>query len=865
MEAFGLYLLKSVVWLTGFSLVYLLFLKNERFFLVKRIYLISGLIVSIFFPLISIHYQVDVPAADIAATGITPDAITVSSSVGQADSVRTFNFRNILFFIYLSGVLILAFTVIKHLSSLYKIIGRSIINKRGPAKLVRASGYPSAFSFFNYIFINPSVNENEVEEIMNHEIVHVRQKHWFDLLVVELIRLFQWVNPFAWIYTGFIRLNHEYLADEAALRRSSNPANYKAALVNQLFSSHVISLSNSFNYSLNKKRFEMMKKIIASPYRKMKVLLVLPVFAIVLYAFAKPEYRYASSAPDTSAIYQEPAALQNEVRGTVLNEENKPMQGVSIIISGTSLGVFTDMNGHFVIGNVPEESSLVITYSGHKTSILKPDFSTDMNIKMSKDTESPDQTGIRIVPPPITKPGQTPPPAPLFVIDGVVRKNASVFLDPNTISHITVLKDASATDIYGEEGKNGVVLVTTKKKAATPASEDLITVDQSPAPVQKGVRGIVLKEDGKPLEGVDIASTGTMGNVFGATTGSDGRFEINNVQADASLLFFCRGYKRLTLKADFNKEMTVKMEKDPEYKAPAGTPVFSQRPNPVVAIDGVLTDKSSVEVRKELGYNMGIGKLVTGKEATDKYGEKGADGVYEIITRKKALEMGLKPPFPRLAPTDYPTFQNQRAGSFNDWVASQVKYPEEARTKQLEGWVSVNFTVELNGTLSNIVSTIPVSQILSDEVIRVIKSSPNWDPPGNPDVDESFTSGVTLKFKLPDLILNEAPFIVVEQMPRYPGGDAELLNYIKNNTKYPEAAKAEKIEGRVIVRFVVSTEGRAEAISVLKGVHPLLDAEAIRVVSMLSGWRPGMQGGKAVNVWYMVPINFSSAPAQPPK
>jgi TonB family protein len=843
--------------------------------MLKRIYLISGLLVSIFFPLISIHYQVEVPAPDVTVTGLTTEVNTVSSSVEQAEFVRTFDYKNILFFLYLSGVVILAFAVIKHLSSLYQTIRRSIINKRGPAKLVRASGFPAAFSFFNYIFINPSVSENEVEEIMNHEMVHVRQKHWFDLLVVELLRLFQWVNPFAWIYTGFIRLNHEYLADEVALQQTSNPANYRAALVNQLFSSQVISLSNSFNYSLNKKRFDMMKKIITSPYRKMKVLLVLPVFAIVLYAFAKPEYQYTSSAPDAIAIYQEPAVLQKEVRGTVLNEENKPMQGVSITVSGTSLGVFTDLNGHFVIGNVPEESSFKVIYFGYKTMILKPDFSADMNIKMSKDTESPDQTGIRVVPAPITKPGQTPPPAPLFVIDGVVRKNGSVFLDPNNISHITVLKDTSATNIYGEEGKNGVVLVTTKKKdfflvevhnkAATPTAEDSKNVERTPASIQKGVRGIVLKEDGTPLEGANITSTGTMGNVFGATTGSDGRFEINNVQPDASLLFFCRGYKLLTLKADFSKGMTVKMEMDPEYKAPSAINAFAQRPNPIVVIDGVITEKSADEVRKELGYNMGIGKAIYGKEATDKYGEKGANGVYEIITRKKALEMGLKPPFPRLAPEDYPTFQNQRFSSFNDWVASQVSYPAEAKTNQIEGWVSVNFKVELNGTISNIVSTIPVSPILSDEVIRVIKYAPNWEPPRNPNVDESFTSGVTLKFKLPDKIIMEAPFIVVEEMPLYPGGDGELLNFIKNNTKYPEAAKAEKIEGRVIVRFVVSTEGRAEAISVLKGVHPLLDAEAIRVVSMFSGFKPGKQDGKAVNVWYMVPINFNIGPVEPPK
>ena len=177
--------------------------------------------------------------------------------------------------------------------------------------------------------------------------------------------------------------------------------------------------------------------------------------------------------------------------------------------------------------------------------------------------------------------------------------------------------------------------------------------------------------------------------------------------------------------------------------------------------------------------------------------------------------------------------------------------------KKLEGWVSVNFAVELDGTITNVESTIQIDRILSDEVIKAVQSSPKWDPPKNPDVDEPITSGIMLKFKLPDQILNEPPFVVVEQMPSYPGGDIELLNFIKNNTKYPEEANAEKIQGRVIVRFIVSTEGNAEGISVLKGVHPLLDAEAIRVAGMLKGWKPGMQGGKPVNVWYMAPVTFS--------
>jgi TonB family protein len=397
------------------------------------------------------------------------------------------------------------------------------------------------------------------------------------------------------------------------------------------------------------------------------------------------------------------------------------------------------------------------------------------------------------------------------------------------------------------------------------SNDKSLNIYQQTAILQKEIKGIVFKEDGKPLDGVNILSTGTLGNSQMTSTGSDGRFSIVNAVADAILVFNCRGYKQVSLKSDLGKEMIVKMEKDPDYKAPSGTnpnSLQSQQPGPIVVIDGVISDKNSRDAIKDLGYNMGISKWITGKEAINKYGDKGTNGASEITTRKKALEMGLKPPFPRLAPDDYPIFQNKRFDSFTEWVGTQIKYPAAAQTKKQEGWVALNFNVELNGTVSNIVSTIPVDPMLSDEVIRVVQSSPKWDPPKNHNVDESFTSSVTLKFKLPDQVLTEAPFVVVEQMPMYPGGDVELLNFIKNNTRYPEAAKAKKIQGKVIVRFVVSTEGKAEGVSVLKGVDPLLDAEAIRVTSMLTGFKPGLQGGKPVNVWYMAPVNFSLAPGE---
>jgi TonB family protein len=103
----------------------------------------------------------------------------------------------------------------------------------------------------------------------------------------------------------------------------------------------------------------------------------------------------------------------------------------------------------------------------------------------------------------------------------------------------------------------------------------------------------------------------------------------------------------------------------------------------------------------------------------------------------------------------------------------------------------------------------------------------------------------------------EKPYIVVEEMPMFPGGDGELLKYIAMNTQYPETAKTQNIQGRVIVRFCVTAKGGVSQTSILKGVSPDLDTEALRVVNTLPAFRPGRQGGIAVPVWYMVPITFT--------
>ena len=675
MNEFALYLFKSACWLTGFTLVYFLFLRNERFFVLKRIFLMTGILVSLIFPFISFHYQVEVQAP-AASFDLTEYLVPDSSGIQQEVSGNKFYFRNLLLIVYITGLIVITAKSLLHLFRIFKSISGNNACKKDSAVIIRASEYPSSFSFFNYVFINPSVEESEMGEIINHELVHVKQKHWLDLLLAGLIRMLQWANPFAWIYTGFIRLNHEYLADEAALQHTSNPARYKLALLNQIYRSPVISFTNSFNYSLNKNRFEMMKKIITSPYRKLKVLLIVPVFAIIFYAFAEPEKKYSGHGVDAAEAVDH--SIAGNVKGTVLKETGQPFEGVQIAVTGSVIRGTTDASGNFTLAGVPEDSHLVFSYRGYLTQVLKPKFSVSMNIKLSKD---PDYPGIR---------------------------------------------------------------------------------------------------------------------------------------------------------------------------------VSSSYQNALVVIDNVVSEKPYPDAVKDIDVDQ-VARLsvLPEKEAAEKYGEKGKKGVIEIITRKKAAELGIKVPAQRKSPEDYPTFQGESFTKFSNWLAERIKYPADAAARGKEGRVTVNYVIQPDGTISKPTVMTASDQSLGEAVVRAINESPRWEPAKNNEIQDPFSTTVTVKFELPDKVTADDTFIVVEQAPEYPGGSTALLDFLQSNLRYPEAARSEKAEGRVIVRFVVNTKGKVEDAAVIKGVHPLLDAEALRIVGLLSGWLPGAQGGKPVNVWYMVPVTFT--------
>jgi len=108
-----------------------------------------------------------------------------------------------------------------------------------------------------------------------------------------------------------------------------------------------------------------------------------------------------------------------------------------------------------------------------------------------------------------------------------------------------------------------------------------------------------------------------------------------------------------------------------------------------------------------------------------------------------------------------------------------------------------------------------------------------------------------------EVVKEDIPFVIVEVMPDYPGGDEARINFLKENLQYPKFAREAGLEGKVYIGFVVEPDGRLTNFSVVRSVAPILDEEALRVVKMMPKWTPGKQRGKTVRVQFQIPITFT--------
>ena len=207
------------------------------------------------------------------------------------------------------------------------------------------------------------------------------------------------------------------------------------------------------------------------------------------------------------------------------------------------------------------------------------------------------------------------------------------------------------------------------------------------------------------------------------------------------------------------------------------------------------------------------------------------------------------------------------------YVAGNVKYPEEAKDKEIQGRVFISFVVEKDGSVNEVKVERGIGGGCDEEAVRVISAMPKWKPGKQKGECVRVSYMMPIVFKLTDN-QPEQPvkksdvgksdmkpdkngvYQIVEEMPEFPGGVEAMMKYVGENVKYPEEAKDKEIQGRVFVSFIVEKDGSVSNVEVKRGIGGGCDEEAVRVIKAMPKWKPGKQEGKPVRVSYMMPLNF---------
>ena len=187
--------------------------------------------------------------------------------------------------LYITGVMYFLVRFVYLIIRLFLLARKNGIHKKEGFRVVEIKEDISPFSFFRFLFINNSFfNESELENVLEHEKAHIRQRHSIDHLFIHGLAIFQWFNPFAWQMRKALKTTHEYIADRQVINRGFELFDYQSLLLKQVIGYHSVELVNNFNLKPIKNRIFMMNKTKSGFPAKLKALLVIP-FAIAIFLF----------------------------------------------------------------------------------------------------------------------------------------------------------------------------------------------------------------------------------------------------------------------------------------------------------------------------------------------------------------------------------------------------------------------------------------------------------------------------------------------------------------------------------------------------------------------------------------------------
>jgi beta-lactamase regulating signal transducer with metallopeptidase domain len=277
------YILQVILFQVFFLAIYDVFLSKETFFTKNRWYLMATPILSFLIPLIKIQsFQKAVPQEFIVYLPeffLSPQKV-IQKAIDTTTFYDSVNYVTILFWI---GVAFFTLLFLVKLAKIINLIRKQETQKHPDFTLILIPNQTKAFSFFNYIFLGKEISVHQQEKIIQHELVHSKQKHSLDLLMFEFLKILMWFNPMIYFYQQRITLVHEYISD-AIVSKSETKESYINNLLSNFFQVENISFINQFyKKSLIKKRIIMMTKTQSKKMNQLKYLVLIPVLASMLF------------------------------------------------------------------------------------------------------------------------------------------------------------------------------------------------------------------------------------------------------------------------------------------------------------------------------------------------------------------------------------------------------------------------------------------------------------------------------------------------------------------------------------------------------------------------------------------------------
>ena len=283
---FFIYSVKVAVSLALFYLFHKLLMSRDTFHTFNRFAILSMMLLSLVLPFVhlSLDSETGINRGTVALEGLVAQTVVDGGGNGVGEGMTL---TQVLLATYVLGVVLFVGKALLSVGSLLRLIRRArCVEVRNGIRIYTMQGDISPFSWFRYIIMSEKDWQENRREIVLHEMAHIRRCHSMDVAVCNMMIVFQWYNPAAWLLKRELQTVHEYEADEAVLSAGVDATHYQMLLIRKAVGERLFSMANNLNHNSLKKRITMMKIKRTNPVQKAKIAFVLPLAAMTVAAFA---------------------------------------------------------------------------------------------------------------------------------------------------------------------------------------------------------------------------------------------------------------------------------------------------------------------------------------------------------------------------------------------------------------------------------------------------------------------------------------------------------------------------------------------------------------------------------------------------